>query len=211
MHDTLLTLLQQLAGLLGGSLGWAILLLSVAVRLALLPVTLHGARQMLRNQKRLQAMKPELDKLRLRCQDRPAAMMEETAKLYRKHGYAPIDRGSLLGALVQWPVFAFLYRAITGASASGAPFLWMRSLSSPDNLLTLLVLALTAASAWLFPSAAESGKTVLIWVQVLITGLCIFKLGAGAGLYWAASSGVGALQSAYLNWQERRAHHSVVR
>jgi YidC/Oxa1 family membrane protein insertase len=201
--DYLLNLLHQLAGLLDGSLGWAILALSLAVRVALLPLTLHGARQMLRNQTILVKMKVELEAIRTRLRDQPRAMAEEVGKLYRKHGYAPLDRATLLGSLAQLPVFGFLYQAIKDASAAGAPFLWMRSLSSPDNLLTLLVLVLSAASAWFFPSTAESSKALMVWAQVLITGLCIFKLGAGAGLYWLASSGVSLGQTLYLRWHAR--------
>jgi len=90
---------------------------------------------------------------------------------------------------------------IKDAVVNGGPFLWMRSLASPDTWLTLAILALTGASAYFMPSATASAKSTLIFIQVLITGFIVWKLAAGLGLYWAASSTVGLGQNLWLRWR----------
>ena len=47
MNDMLASTMDQFSLLFGGNMGWAILVLALAVRLALLPLTLHLSRRML--------------------------------------------------------------------------------------------------------------------------------------------------------------------
>ena len=203
MNEFLAAAMSFLAQLFNGSMGWAILALALAVRLALLPLTLHLSRKMLANQKKIKALQPQVDAIKQRLADRPQEMLKEMAALYKANGAHLLDRSSLLGGLLQWPVFALLYKAIGNASAGAGSFLWIRNLASPDVLLTALVLLFTAVSAWYFPS--ENGAAVfMVAVQVLVTAFIVWKLASGVGLYWAASAFVGLLQTLLLRVEQSR-------
>jgi YidC/Oxa1 family membrane protein insertase len=198
MHDPILALIIFLAQQFGGSTGWAIVALSLGIRVALLPLTVRLSRRAMRNQEIVRALQPEIEALKKRFEKRPEKLFGEIGKLYRKHGYSPFDLPAMIGAFVQLPVFGMLYRAIGAALVSGERFCWIRSLAAPDFWLTVVVLALTAASGHLVPGMSGSARTMIITLQVGITFFIVWKLAAGYGLYWASSSAVGLAQTLWL-------------
>jgi YidC/Oxa1 family membrane protein insertase len=197
MHDPVVALLAYLTQLFG-STGWAIASLSLTIRVALLPLTLHLARRALRKQQIALTLQPEIEALRKRFEKNPAKLFEEMGKLHRKHGYTLFDLPTVLGSFAQLPIFALLYRAIGSALNPGERFYWIRNLASPDAWLTLLVLTLTAAGAYFAPAMSDGSRTVLIAIQVTITLFIVWKLAAGYGLYWASASTVGLVQTLWL-------------
>ena len=201
MYTLLVAMLAHLVQLFGGSLGGAILILSLGVRIALLPLTIRISRRMIRNQQIARSLQPELDEVKKRFEKKPELLFGEMQKVYKKHGFSPFDLPAMLGSFVQLPVFAFMYRAIRDSVASGGSFLWMRSFASPDAWLTLAILTLTGAAAYYMPSVSESGKTTLILIQIAVTCFIVWKLSAGLGLYWVASSSVGLFQNLWLRWK----------
>jgi len=205
MNEMLASVMSHLALLFDGTMGWAILALALAARLALLPLTLHLARRMRANQEIIKTLEPQAAAIRERLADKPAEMFAAISALYKANGAHMFDRSTLLGALVQMPVFGLLYKAIGNASANGGPFLWMKTLATPDAALTAVVLVLTALSAYYLPSAAPDKAMVMVLVQVVVTAFILWKLSAGVGLYWAASSFVGLLQTCVLRVEQRRA------
>lgn len=205
MNETLAAPMAFLASLFDGNMGWAILLLALSARLALLPLTLRLSRNMLANQRTMKALQPQVDAIRQRAKARPQETFAAIAALYKEHGVRVFDRTSLFGALLQWPVFGLLYRTISQASAAGRPFLWIKSLALPDTALTALVLALTAVAAYCFPSAAADPSMLMVALQVALMAFMIWKLSAGLGLYWAAASGVNVVQTLVLRRERQRA------
>jgi YidC/Oxa1 family membrane protein insertase len=210
MNDTLASLMAFLASLFDGSMGWAILCLALAVRLVLLPLTLRLSRKMLANQQKMKALAPQVEAIRARLKDKPQEAFAAVSALYKEHGVKLFDRSSLIGALVQLPVFGLLYRTVSNASAGSGPFLWMKSLASPDAALTAFVLLLTGVAAYYFPSASEPAM-LMVALQVVIMAFMLWKLSAGLGLYWAASSGVNVLQTMVLRRERAAVQRSVRR
>jgi YidC/Oxa1 family membrane protein insertase len=210
MNETLASLMAFLASLFDGSMGWAILCLALAVRLVLLPLTLRLSRKMLANQQKMKALAPQVEAIRARLKDKPQEAFAAVSALYKEHGVKLFDRSSLIGALVQLPVFGLLYRTVSNASAGSGPFLWMKSLASPDAALTAFVLLLTGVAAYYFPSASEPAM-LMVALQVVIMAFMLWKLSAGLGLYWAASSGVNVLQTMVLRRERAAVQRSVRR
>ncbi|MDB5749230.1 MAG: hypothetical protein JWP72_4078 [Massilia sp.] len=204
MNDILASSMSHLAMLFDGNMGWAILVLALSVRLALLPLTLRLSRKMLSNQQKIKALQAQADAIKERLAAKPAEMFAAISALYKANGAHVIDRSSFIGLLVQLPVFGLLYKAISNASSGTGPFLWMKSLATPDAALTAIVLLLTAISAYYFPSAAGGPAMFMVVVQVLVTAFILWKLSAGLGLYWVASAAVGAVQTFVLRHERRR-------
>jgi len=201
MNDTIIALLANLAHLLGGSLGWGILVLSLGIRVALLPLTIRLARRARRNQEIMQRLQPEIERLRQRYEKKPERLFAEMRELYRKHGCSPFDVPALLGNFIQLPIFGMLYSSIRSSLTSSGAFLWIRSLASPDFLLTLVIVSLTGVSAYLMPSASEQMRSTLMVIQMAVTFFIVWKLAAGLGLYWASSSLVGVVQTLWLRYR----------
>ena len=88
---------------LGASWGWSIVLLTVSVRLVMVPLAvkqLHGMRSMQQHQ-------PEMKALQRKYKDDKPRQQEEMMKFYRENGINPF--ASCLPLVAQFPVFISLY------------------------------------------------------------------------------------------------------
>ena len=201
MHHLLAATLAYLVQCFGGNLGYAIVALSLGIRVALLPLTIKLARRAQRNQEIVRALQPEIEDLKRRFAKQPDRLWPEISLLYRKHNYSPLDLPALAGAFAQLPIFAMLYRTIRGALSSNAAFLWIKNLASPDFILTLAILGLTALTACLLPHASGNMRLTMLVIQLAVTVLIVWKLAAGLALYWASSSLVGLFQTLWLRYR----------
>jgi YidC/Oxa1 family membrane protein insertase len=95
------------------SYGFAIILLTVAVRLVLFPLT---AKQM-RSMQGMSRIQPELKRLQAEHKDDRMKLQEEMTALYRREGINPV--GGCLPLVLQIPVFIGLFNVIRGLSSSG--------------------------------------------------------------------------------------------
>lgn len=195
--------LFAIAHLFGGSVGAAIVVLSLAVRLALLPLTYRVAVRARELQAQLKCVQPELDRLRARHASDPARLLAETRALHRRHGIPLVPRGTLPSALVQLPVGAALYRAIASLGRAGR-FLWIGDLARPDVVVAATAAALTSATVLASSPNPSASRTAAV-VSGLVTLLVAWRIGAGVGLYWAASSAIGALEGLLVGRRRRSA------
>jgi YidC/Oxa1 family membrane protein insertase len=202
MNDPIIPLLASLTQLLGGSLGWAIVLLSLGVRGALLPLTIRLARRARRNREIMQRLQPQIERLKQRYEKKPERLFKEMRDLYRENECSPFDLPALVGSFIQLPIFGMLYSSIRSSLASSGAFLWIKSLAAPDFLLTLVILSLTGVSVWLMPSASGQMKSTLLVIQIVVTFFIVWKLAAGLGLYWASSGVVGVAQTVWLRYRD---------
>jgi YidC/Oxa1 family membrane protein insertase len=116
------TLFHELLALMGRGLsffydlipsyGLAIILLTVAVRLVMLPLTIKQTRSM----QEMQKLQPEVKRLQAKYKggDRQK-LNEEMMKLYKEHKVNPL--GGCLPLLLQLPIFLALYRVFAGCGA----------------------------------------------------------------------------------------------
>jgi len=88
------------------SLGLAIILLTVAVRIILLPLSLKQTRSM----REMQKIQPEVKKLQAKHKGDRQKMNEEMMKLYKEHGVNPF--GGCAPLLLQFPVLIGLFYVI---------------------------------------------------------------------------------------------------
>ena len=101
------------------SLGIAIILLTVAVRLLLLPLSIKQTRSM----REMQAIQPEVKRLQAKHKGDRQKMNEELMALYKEHGVNPF--GGCAPLLLQFPVLIALFYVIQtplrylGFTASG--------------------------------------------------------------------------------------------
>src|SRR3989344_5954050 len=85
-------------------LGWAIIGLTLTVRTILHPLT----KTQMESARRMQELKPELDKLTKKHKGDRKKLQEEQVKLYQKHGINPA--AGCLPMLLQFPILIALYQ-----------------------------------------------------------------------------------------------------
>lgn len=187
----------------GGNLAGGIIMMSLAVRLTLLPLTYAIARRALRRAAVLRELQPELTRLRHRYQADPSRLAAEHARLLRQHGLSLVDGRSMLGAFLQLPFVGGMYSVVRGALASGngGRFLWIQNIARPDAMLGFMVAALTYVVALLSPHLQQQSSRVWMVVPAVLTFAVLLRLSAGLGLYWGASSAIAVVEALLLRRQ----------
>jgi len=175
------------------SWGVAIILLTVTVRLALMPLTLPQVRSSLA----MRRLKPELDALNKKFESDQQAKMLATSQLYKKHGVNPL--AGCLPALLQMPVWFALYTALqTAIELFHEPFLFWSDLSSPDPRFILPgVLGVTMfIQQKVTPMQMDPAqqKIFTYFMPALFTVFMLF-LPAGLGVYMLTNSILGIAQT----------------
>ncbi|MGI8775109.1 MAG: YidC/Oxa1 family membrane protein insertase [Actinomycetota bacterium] len=107
------------------SYGLAIILLTLTVRLALLPLTIKQTRSM----REMQLIQPEIKKIQAKHKGDRAKMNEEMMALYKEHGVNPF--GGCLPLLMQMPVLFGLFYVLR------TPLNYMSGTKLADALSTL--------------------------------------------------------------------------
>ncbi len=180
----------------GGNVGAGIVCVSLLVRLALLPLTLHLARRSLAHRRLVERLRPQVERLRKRHRRRPERQAEAMRKLFARHGTKPVDGAGLLGGLAQAPIFLALFSAVRRSATAGGRFLWIADIARPDLWLTGLVTALTCAATVLLPELPQQGRWLMVALPAALTLMLLSRMAAGVGLYWGATTAVGVLQAA---------------
>ena len=123
----------------GLSWGASIIMLTVVVRLAILPLTFKQVRSM----QELQRLQPEMKRIQERYKEDRQRMNQEMMKLYQEHKVNPL--GSCLPILLQLPFFISLFYLLRGDEfqndiAGEESFLFIDNLAEPATGGTLVVL-----------------------------------------------------------------------
>lgn len=90
------------------SVAVSIILVTILVRLILLPFSIHQAKHMQKNQQKMADLKGELKKINDTHKDNPTEKNKATMELYRKAGVNPV--AGCLPLLIQLPVLIAIYR-----------------------------------------------------------------------------------------------------
>lgn len=195
----LFLLLEYLYSLCG-NWGWAIVLLTLIVRLVLYPLTYRGMVSM----QKLKDLAPKMKELQTRYKDDPQKLQMHMMDLYKKHGANPI--GGCLPLLLQIPVFFAIYRVLHNAVElkSSAWILWIDDLSAIDPYFVLPVLM--GLSMYLSQRLTPSNFTdpmqekifrMLPWFFMIF--FIIFPFPAGLVLYWTINNIFSILQQIVIN------------
>lgn len=115
-YQPLFNLLIALTMFAGGSIGWGIILVTVAVRALLYPLT----EQSLTAQRSMQKLQPMIAELKAKHKDNKEKFSKELMELYKQQKVNPFS--SCVTVLSQLPVLFALYRAFQiGLDGKGVP------------------------------------------------------------------------------------------
>ncbi len=115
----------------GWNMGLIILVLTILLKLVLSPLTYKSYLSMAK----MRVLKPEMDEIKTKVgEDNPTLLQQEYMKLYKKAGVNPL--GGCLPLVLQMPiVIAFLRFFPSLFELRGESFLWMKDLSTYDNVI----------------------------------------------------------------------------
>lgn len=186
------------------SYGLAIILMTIAIKLVLFPLT----QKQLKSMSAMQEIQPKAKWIQEKYKDDPQVMQKKVMELYKEHGVNPM--GGCLPLLVQMPIFIAFYRSLLDfnfVEVAHARFLWIPNIGQPDPYYLLAILA--ALTTFLQQKVAmvdtkdPTQKSMLYFMPIFMAWIAI-KLPAGLPLYWVVFNILGILQQLYVN-QSRKA------
>jgi YidC/Oxa1 family membrane protein insertase len=192
-------LLTFLSSQIGLGAGVGIVTLTLLLRTAILPISWRvGYRGSIR-QKKMLRLQPELQRMKVECGDDTQLYAQRMMKLFKDHGMSAIDLGSILGSLVQMPLFLGMYQTLR-AGTNGARFLWVQTLSRPDPWFALIAGLTTLLVMTANPDLPEQMRLILILVPGILAALAALKLCSALAVYFTVSNCYSALQTGVMHY-----------
>jgi YidC/Oxa1 family membrane protein insertase len=192
-------LLLSMNGLhaIGIPYGFAIVAITVIIKLVFWPLTKASTRSM----KRMQALQPQVKALQEKYKDDPMKMQKKMGELWKEHKVNPAM--GCLPTLIQIPFLFGFYRMLQSAiELRGASFLWACDLSQADTVwiipglhfpLNPLPLIMGATQLWqtrMTPPSpgVDPVQQKMMQYMPLIFLFVLYNFSSGLTLYWTVSN-----------------------
>jgi len=224
--DPLLTMLNLLAPKVGGY-GMAIIILTLLIRLVLLPLTMPSMKAAVK----IRELQPEIDKLKKQFANDKMGLQQAQVELFKKHQVNPVS--GCLPNILQFVILIAFYQVINAVikpdqTADLTRFLWL-NITQPDPLyllpvvaaLTQLILGLmllpatsTAAEQSLAATAkkdnevkqadditamAQTMQQQMIFMMPLMTLFLALRFPSGLTLYWVITTVFSIVQQYFVS------------
>jgi len=176
------------------SYGIGIILLTIVVRIILLPLTISQTRSMAR----MQMLQPELKEIQKQFKDDQQRMQQEVMAFYKKNNVNPLS--GCLPLILQMPIFFALFQLLRdlGVKVMGAgsqtiyKFLWM-DLRTPDPFYILVILmvgTMIVTSKMTQTDMTKSGasQALMTYLLPVVFGFISIRLQSGILIYWVTTN-----------------------
>ncbi len=183
--------------------GWAIIVLTILIKLVLFPLQQKSMNSM----KKMQKMQPRVDAIKSRYKkaksdpEQRQKMNTEVMKLYQQEGINPA--GGCLPLVVQFPIFIGFYNLLSHAiELRGQPWiLWVHDLSlkDPYYITPLLMTVAMFVQQLITPSTADPAQKRMFMFMPLIFGWIFKEFPSGLVIYWLAQNVLTILQQVIMN------------
>jgi YidC/Oxa1 family membrane protein insertase len=177
--------------------GVVIILLTIIVRLLLVPLSITQTRSMVKMQK----IQPELKELQKKYKDDKQKLQQETMEFYKKHNVNPL--AGCLPLLLQMPVFFALYQAlrqpseivtsvlgkftINGAANPVYNFLWM-NLNERDPYYIMPIIMAGTMFLSMKMTTTDPKQSKMMYIMPLVFGGISVTFPSGILVYWVTTN-----------------------
>jgi YidC/Oxa1 family membrane protein insertase len=178
----------------GGSWGWAIILLTFTIRILILPLTFKSVKSM----QKLQVLQPEMKKIQERYKDDRQRMNQEMMKFYQENKVNPL--GSCLPLLLQIPFFIALFQLLRSASfqadiAGNAAFGPINNLAEPLNdqpvvlgVMIVLYVGTQLIATMITSIGGDKTQQRIMMALPFVFVVFIINFQAGLIVYWITTN-----------------------
>ncbi len=169
------------------SYGFAIILMTLIIRLILLPLNIKQTKSSIA----MSELQPETKKIQEKYKNDPQRAQQEMMKLYKEKGANPLS--GCLPMLIQWPIFIALYYVFNNLTGiNGVHFLWIQDLAKRDIVLAILSGITTYYSGSLMMPTGDSAQakqsaTMNIGMSIFMIFIS-WSLKSALVLYWVVNN-----------------------
>ncbi|URL61536.1 membrane protein insertase YidC [uncultured bacterium] len=202
-----------------GSYGLAIIVLTVIVRLVLMPLMISQMKKMTVQQEKISFIQPQLKAIQNKLrhardpQDRMAANQEMMA-LYRNNSISMVGGIGCLPLLIQLPIFAALYAAIRYSPELAHTTFMGISLGQKSILLAVLSFLIYVLQAYIsligIPESQKKQMKMMMLFNPVMILIVTFSSPAGLGLYFFIGGIFACIQTLIINLYRPRIRRKVV-
>ena len=188
---------------LGASYGWAIVIITVILKILFYPLTAASTRSM----KRMGALQPQMKAIQEKYKDDPQKMNQKLQEFMKEHKINPL--GSCLPILLTIPVFGgFWFMLNSAIELRGAQFMWACDLSTPDTLFVIpglgipingFALIMIVTMMWQShmtppsPGIDPAQQKMMRYMPLIIVPF-IYNQASGLTLYWSVQNLLSIIQ-----------------
>jgi YidC/Oxa1 family membrane protein insertase len=176
-----------------GNWGWAIIIVTLAFNLVMLPTRL----MMMKSSLKMQRVQPKMDAIKKKyahlkpTDPKRAEMNAETMQLYKEEGINMY--GSCLPMLVQIPLFYGYYRVLANViELRQAHWGWLPNLAAADplHILPIIIIASMFLVQFITPSPGmdPAQRRMMAFMMPAIFGVSMWNFASGLALYWATGN-----------------------
>ena len=181
-----------------GNWGWAIILVTVAIKLLFFPLSAASYKSMAK----MRVLGPRMQRLKELYGDDKVKLQQEMMEMYKREKINPL--GGCLPILVQIPVFISLYWVLLGSvEMRHAPWLgWIQDLSAQDPYYILPVLMGISmfVQTKLNPTPPDPIQAKVMLIMPLVFSVMFLWFPSGLVLYWVVNNVLSIAQQ----WQITR-------
>lgn len=190
--------LDTFAKWFNGQYGLAVLVMVIIVRTLILPLTM----KQVKSSRAMQAIQPELEKIKKKYKDEPEKVQQETMRLFQENKVNPM--AGCLPLIVQMPIFIALYNSIYyNPDLRLHDFLWLQ-LGKPDHLFILPLLAAattfiqTRMMTKMNPVQQQGPMQFMMMVYPVLIFIMSYNFPSALPLYWFYSNLYTIIQNYFL-------------
>ena len=177
-----------------GNFGVSIIIVTILIKIALLPLTLKQDKSM----KEMKKLQPELEKIKKDYAHDKQMLNIKTMELYREHKVNPM--GGCLPILIQLPILFALFGVLrSGIIPADSSFLWMK-LVAPDPYFILPVLngAVSFLQQKLMGTSDNPQMKNMMFIFPIMMIMISYKMPSGLQIYWLTSSILAVVQQYFI-------------
>ncbi|WP_461243289.1 membrane protein insertase YidC [Secundilactobacillus muriivasis] len=210
--------MEWLAHLLNHSYGWAIIVVTVVVRMVLLPLMVKQLRSSTVQQEKMSAIRPHMLKIQKRqkeaaTQEEQAAAGQQMMQLYKDNGISMTGGIGCLPLLIQMPIFAALYAAIQySPELSSSSFMGI-PLGKPSILLAILSFVVYLLQGYLsmigMPPEQKKQMRITLVISPVFILFITMRAPAGLGLYFFIGGIFACIQTLIINLYRPRIRREI--
>ena len=177
-----------------GNFGISIIIVTILIKIALLPLTLKQDKSM----KEMKKLQPELEKIKKDYANDKQMLNIKTMELYREHKVNPL--GGCLPLLIQFPILIALFGVLrSGIIPKDSSFLWLK-LVDPDPFYILPVLngAVSFLQQKLMGTSDNPQMKNMMFIFPIMMIMISYRMPSGLQLYWLTSSILAVVQQYFI-------------
>jgi YidC/Oxa1 family membrane protein insertase len=182
---------------LTGNWGWAIILVTIALKAAFFPLSAASYKSMAK----MKTLGPRLQRMKEQYGDDKMKLQQAMMDLYKREKVNPL--GGCLPILIQIPVFIALYWVLLGVvEMRGAPWLgWIQDLSvkDPYYILPLIMGATSFIQTKLNPAPPDPIQAKVMMMMPILFTFMFLWFPAGLVLYWVVNNSLSIAQQWQIN------------